>query len=158
VGREILIVWAGRRKRDRWEALCASYRQRVARQATVRDLPIRVRASAGEDTRRRQEGEAMMAALPQDTWSVALDSGGTSWSSQEFAEELSRWRRDWPHAIAFLLGSDLGLDRSVLDRSRRIWSLGPLTLPHELARLVVYEQVYRALSIAAGIKYHRQPL
>jgi 23S rRNA (pseudouridine1915-N3)-methyltransferase len=90
---------------------------------------------------------------------VALDRRGEAVSSETLARRLTAWRDEWPHPIAFLLGSDLGLDEeTVLERARWRWSLGPLTLPHELARLVVYEQLYRALCIAAGINYHRQPL
>ena len=67
-------------------------------------------------------------------------------------------QRDWPHPVVFILGSDLGLAPSVSKACRESLSLGPMTLPHELARLVLYEQLYRALSIQARIKYHREPL
>jgi 23S rRNA (pseudouridine1915-N3)-methyltransferase len=60
--------------------------------------------------------------------------------------------------LVFLIGSDLGLAKSVLDQARERLSFGPLTLPHELARLVLLEQLYRGLAISAGIKYHRVPL
>ncbi len=88
---------------------------------------------------------------------MALDRRGRTYSSEELADEISRWRREWPHPIAFVVGSDLGLTPQVVEGARLVLSFGPLTLPHELARLVLYEQVYRALSIAAGINYHRQP-
>lgn len=89
---------------------------------------------------------------------MALDRRGEPWSSVELSKRLSRLRQEWPHSIAFLIGSDLGLDRLVLDQARQRLSLGPLTLPHELARLVLYEQLYRALAIDRGINYHRHPL
>jgi 23S rRNA (pseudouridine1915-N3)-methyltransferase len=79
-------------------------------------------------------------------------------SSEQLAERLARLKREWPHPVAFLIGSDLGLDRPVLDQARAVLSLGPLTLSHELARVVLYEQLYRALSIEAGMSYHREPL
>jgi 23S rRNA (pseudouridine1915-N3)-methyltransferase len=79
-------------------------------------------------------------------------------SSVELAQELGRLREDWPHPIAFLLGSDLGLHPEVLEAARQSLSLGPLTLPHELARLVLYEQLFRVVTMDAGIKYHREPL
>lgn len=79
-------------------------------------------------------------------------------SSVELARELKRLREDWPHPVGFLLGSDLGLHREVLEVSRQRLSLGPLTLPHELARLVLYEQLFRAVAMDAGINYHRGPL
>ena len=79
-------------------------------------------------------------------------------SSERFAEWLERIDRDWPHPVVFVLGSDLGLGAAVRRACRETLSLGPMTLPHELARLVLYEQIYRALCIRAGIKYHRVPL
>ena len=79
-------------------------------------------------------------------------------TSEQLAERLARLRVEWPHPIAFLIGSDLGLDRPVLAQARGVLSPGPLTLSHELARVVLYEQLYRALSIEAGMSYHREPL
>ena len=108
--------------------------------------------------RQRAEGKALLAALPDPCWSVALDRRGEMRSSEELAEWFSRLLVEWPHPIAFLVGSDLGLPGFVRERVRQRLSFGPLTLPHELARLVLYEQLYRWLSIGAGIKYHRQPL
>jgi 23S rRNA (pseudouridine1915-N3)-methyltransferase len=159
LAREFLIVWAGRHRRDRWEDLCASYRERIERFGPARELAVRVRESGDGRERLRLEGEALLAALPDPCRLVALDRRGEAVSSETLARRLTAWRDEWPHPIAFLLGSDLGLDEeTVLERARWRWSLGPLTLPHELARLVVYEQLYRALCISAGINYHRQPL
>lgn len=157
MAREIVIAWAGRHQRSAWEDLCADYRKRIERTLPVRDLPIRARTGAEDPQRRRTEGQALLAALPDPCWTVALDSRGTTLSSETFAEELARLQREWPHPVAFLLGSDLGLDGQVLDRARKVIAFGPMTLSHELARLVLYEQLYRGLSIAAGIGYHRAP-
>jgi 23S rRNA (pseudouridine1915-N3)-methyltransferase len=158
VGRELVVLWAGRHQRSSWEEICASYRKRIARLAPVRDLPVRARTGAEDPQRLRAEGLALLAALPPSAWSFALDSRGEMLSSEELAHRLSRLRREWPHPIAFLIGSDLGLDRAVLDEVRAVLSLGPLTLSHELARIVLYEQLFRALSIEAGMSYHREPL
>ena len=158
MAREILVVWAGRHRRDRWDELCASYRERLARAWPVRDLPVRVRESGEGRERLRVEAEGLRAALPEPCLVVALDRRGQAVSSDELAARLAKWREEWPHAVAFVLGSDLGLAADFLSAARWRWSLGPLTLPHELARLVVYEQLFRALCIASGINYHRQPL
>jgi 23S rRNA (pseudouridine1915-N3)-methyltransferase len=154
-GRELLVVWAGRHQRSSWEELCAGYRRRIARLAPVRDLPVKARGGADDPQRRRAEGQALLAALPDPCWTVALDAGGEGLDSAALARRLSRLRGEWPHPIAFLVGSDLGLDPAVLAAARWTLSLGPLTLSHELARLVLYEQLYRALSIEAGMGYHR---
>ena len=111
-------------------------------------------------SRRRlvDESRALVAALPDPSWPVALAAEGRSMSSERFASWLERREREWPHPLVFVVGSDLGLGREVRDRCRETVSLGPMTLPHEMARLVLYEQLYRALCIRAGIKYHRGPL
>ncbi len=158
MGRELAVLWAGRHQRSNWEGICASYRKRIARFAPVRDVPVRARAGAEDPQRQKLEGAALLAALPPSAWSFALDSRGEALSSEQLADRLARLKREWPHPIAFLIGSDLGLDRAVLDGARAVLSFGPLTLSHELARVVLYEQLYRALSIEAGMSYHREPL
>lgn len=158
MGRELLVLWAGRHRRDDWERICARYRKRIGRQVPLRELVIRPRSGGEGPERRRAEGEALLAALPDPCWSVALDRRGEMRSSEKLAAWLGRLRAEWPHPIAFLIGSDLGLPDFVHDQVRERLSFGPLTLPHELARVVLYEQLYRSLSMAAGIKYHRQSL
>ncbi|HXM70684.1 MAG TPA: 23S rRNA (pseudouridine(1915)-N(3))-methyltransferase RlmH [Thermoanaerobaculia bacterium] len=157
MSREIVILWAGRHQRSAWEELCASYRRRIERLAPIRDLPVRARAGSDDPQRQRAETQALLAALPRPCFPIALDSRGESLTSVPFAERLGRLRGEWPHAVAFLVGSDLGLEPSLLEQARWVLSLGPLTLSHEVARLVLYEQLYRALSIAAGMSYHREP-
>ena len=158
MARELLIVWAGRHRRDEWEALCARYRERIGGFAPMTDQPVRAPKGGPDRVRLAAEGKALLAALPDPCWTVAMDRRGRALSSRELASHLDTVRREWPHPVAFLLGSDLGLSPEVLDTARERLSLGPLTLPHELARLVLYEQLYRALSIRGGIKYHREPL
>ena len=157
MSREIVILWAGRHQRSAWEELCASYRRRIERLAPIRDLPVRARAGSDDPQRHRAETQALLAALPQPCFPIALDSRGEALPSVRFAERLGRLRGEWPHAVAFLVGSDLGLEPRLLEKARWVVSLGPLTLSHEVARLVLYEQLYRALSIAAGMSYHREP-
>jgi 23S rRNA (pseudouridine1915-N3)-methyltransferase len=156
--RELVVLWAGRHQRSNWEEICASYRKRIARFGPVRDLPVRARAAAEDPQRLKAEGAALLAALPPSSWVFALDSRGEMLSSEQLAERLARLKGEWPHPIAFLIGSDLGLDRAVLESARAVVSFGPLTLSHELARVVLYEQLFRALSIEAGMSYHREPL
>ena len=157
MARELVIVWAGRHHRSGWEEICTDYRRRIVRWVPVRDVPVRSRAAADDPQRQRAEGQALLAAVPDPVWIVALDSRGEMPDSGQLAERLARLRNEWPHPIVFILGSDLGLDRTVLDAARWTLSLGRLTLSHELARVVLYEQLYRALTIEAGMSYHREP-
>ena len=154
---ELLILWAGRHQPDAWESLCADYRKRIAPMAALREKPIRVPAAGDDLSRRRLEGRALAEAAPAEGFWVALDRRGDSVDSEALARRVERWRAEWPHPVVFFLGSDLGLAPELVERCRLRLSLGPLTLPHALARLVLLEQLYRALSIGAGIQYHRKP-
>ena len=127
-----------------------------------RDLPLELveikpgtRGKGRDDARAMaDEGAALLAALPRDAHVVALDGRGSTWSSEQLADQLSKWRmagRD----VAFLVGGPDGHARDVLQRADQRWSLGSLTLPHMLVRLVVTEQLYRAVTILNGHPYHR---
>jgi 23S rRNA (pseudouridine1915-N3)-methyltransferase len=155
MGREILVVWTSRHRRGRFEEAIEEYRQRIEPVLRVTDRHVRAPAASADDDRRRVEGQALLQALPARSWVVALDPGGRMLDSEAFADRLRRLEESWPHAVAFVLGSDVGLARDVLERADERLSLGPMTLAHELARLVLYEQIYRAIAIRSGIKYHR---
>lgn len=155
MARQLLILWAGRHQRAPWDALCDDYRTRITRYAALEDQRVKVRAAGDETTRRRVEGQALLAALPEPCWTIALDARGKMLSSEALAAEVQRLEDEWPHPVAFLIGSEVGLDPEVTRRARRRLCLGPMILSHQLARLVLYEQLYRAISINRGIKYHR---
>lgn len=155
--RELIVAWTGRARPGPWEDLCGEYRGRIAHFVAVRDLPLRPAPGEGAE-RLSAEAAGLRRALPSPCRLVALDRRGRALSSPALADWLREQRETWPHALAFALGSDVGLDETLRREAALALSLGPLTLPHQLARLVLYEQLYRALSLAAGMKYHRAPL
>jgi 23S rRNA (pseudouridine1915-N3)-methyltransferase len=110
------------------------------------------RGSAGEI--RRREATALLAAVPANALAVALDLGGEAPDTEAFAARLGLWLES-RRAVWFLIGGAEGLDRSVLDRADAVLSLGRMTWPHILARVMLAEQIFRARSIAAGHPYHR---
>ena len=79
---------------------------------------------------------------------------GSSWSSEDLARRVDRWRLD-ARPVAIAIGGSNGLSPDLLADAASVWSLGPLTLPHELARVVVAEQLYRAFTILRGEPYHK---
>ncbi|GAB3386435.1 23S rRNA (pseudouridine(1915)-N(3))-methyltransferase RlmH [Lysobacter fragariae] len=110
----------------------------------------------GRDAARatQDEGTRVLAALPKQATVVALDGRGRMWSSEQLAQRLEHWRgqgRD----LAFLIGGPEGHSPDVIARADEQWSLGPLTLPHMLVRLVLAEQLYRAAALLANHPYHR---
>lgn len=110
----------------------------------------------GRDPRRamEDEGKRVLAAIPKGAYLVALEVAGKQHTSEQLAQRLEHWRgqgRD----LAFLIGGPEGHAPDVLASANETWSLGPLTLPHMLARLVVAEQLYRAAALLANHPYHR---
>jgi 23S rRNA (pseudouridine1915-N3)-methyltransferase len=102
----------------------------------------------------QDEGARVLAAVPRNTQAVVLDGRGRAHSSEQLAQRLEHWRglgRD----LAFLVGGPEGHAPEVLARADEHWSLGPLTLPHMLVRLVLAEQLYRAATLLANHPYHR---
>lgn len=154
MSRKILLLRAGRHQRRPWETLCADYRKRIGRTFDIEDRLVK--AGSGEGvTRRRAEGQALRALIPDPSWLIALDPQGRTQSSEAWAAELLRLRDEWPHPVVFLIGSDLGLDPELVESARQRLCFGPMVFGHELARLILYEQVYRAIAMSQGIKYHR---
>lgn len=101
------------------------------------------------------EGERLLAAVPDRTELVALTRKGSAWTSRRMARYLNRLALSGATGATFMIGGAYGLDESVLRRSERQISLSPLTLPHDLARLVLAEQLYRAGTIVRGEPYHK---
>lgn len=100
------------------------------------------------------EGAGLMAATAGDVLRVALEMKGNRWSTRALAENLEQWMaggRD----VAFIIGGPDGLSGDCLASADCKWSLGPLTLPHPLCRVIVAEQLYRAWSIVNNHPYHR---
>jgi 23S rRNA (pseudouridine1915-N3)-methyltransferase len=110
----------------------------------------------GRDTARAMsdEGARVLAALPKNAHVVALDGRGRMHSSEDLAVRLEHWRSQG-RDLAFLIGGPEGHAPEILQRADETWSLGPLTLPHMLVRLVLAEQLYRAAALLANHPYHR---
>ena len=100
------------------------------------------------------EGQRVLAAVPKGNLVVALDGRGRAWSSEQLARRLEHWRGQGSD-LCFLVGGPEGHAPEVLSRADESWSLGPLTLPHMLVRLLVAEQLYRAAALLANHPYHR---
>jgi 23S rRNA (pseudouridine1915-N3)-methyltransferase len=131
------------------------YLRRLGRYATVEAREVREASRAPTvEAGLRDEHEALAAKLPPGTRLVALDRTGKAWSSEDLARHLDDWRVA-ARPVTFLIGGSHGLDPALLARADERWSLGAMTLPHELARVVVLEQLYRGFTILRGEPYHK---
>ena len=107
------------------------------------------------EARRTAEGDLLLGQIPEGATRVALDARGKTLSSEDFAKRLARWRDDGVADLAFAIGGADGLDRRLIDGAALVLSLGAMTWPHLLARVLLAEQIYRAQSILLGHPYHR---
>ncbi len=135
--------------------VCDDYVRRLGRFAPVVEREVREAGRAGSVAGQRgEEGKRILDAIPDGVGVIVLDVGGASWSSEVLAERLDAWRLAACDQ-AFVIGGAVGVGADVVARADASWSLGPLTLPHELARVIVVEQLYRASTILRGEPYHK---
>jgi 23S rRNA (pseudouridine1915-N3)-methyltransferase len=121
----------------------------------LQEIPVATRR-AGENPARaiQREGADMLAALGRDDYVVALEIAAKAMSTEQLSTWLAERMRDG-RSLALLIGGPDGLSAQCRERADQSWSLSPLTLPHALVRVVVAEQLYRAMSLLAGHPYHR---
>jgi 23S rRNA (pseudouridine1915-N3)-methyltransferase len=150
-----LTLLAVGKLRPVFRAAADEYLRRLARYGRTAELEIREAGKApNAEEGCRQEGARLRERIGPGSHLVALDRGGSAWSSEQLAGRLDRWRLG-ARPVTLLVGGSHGLDPELLASCDERWSLGPLTLPHELARVVVYEQLYRAWTILRGEPYHK---
>ena len=101
------------------------------------------------------EGEAITRRLMPRDYLIALDRAGHQYDSEELADWLNKFYMDRGGWISFVIGGPLGLSRDLMKRAQKVLSLSRLTLTHEMCRLFLLEQIYRAFTIMKGEKYHK---
>jgi 23S rRNA (pseudouridine1915-N3)-methyltransferase len=129
------------------------YAKRIVPPATI--LELEEKRPLPPAQLKAREAELILATLPAGARLVALDGGGTAWSSRELAGHLADWRDHSTGVVAFAIGGAEGLSAAVLERADPVLSLGAMTWPHLLVRTMLLEQLYRAQQILAGHPYHR---
>jgi 23S rRNA (pseudouridine1915-N3)-methyltransferase len=134
---------------------CDEYRRRLAHHATTSEIEVKEGThSRSLKERQLEEAARLTAKVPSGALLVALTRRGAALTSPQLAQRVERWR-EGAGLVALLIGGADGLADGLIADAALRWSLGPLTLPHQLARVVVWEQLYRAFTIVRGEKYHR---
>jgi 23S rRNA (pseudouridine1915-N3)-methyltransferase len=151
----ITVVCVGRLRGSPFADDVAHYERLLSRHARLEICEVR--ESGGDASRRAEnlagEGEAILARIPSGTFLSVLDREGEALTSPALAGWLEQ-RRQHGRDLCFVIGGAFGLASSVLERAEQRLSLGPLTLPHLLARVVLLEQLFRAHKILAREPYH----
>lgn len=152
----VSVVVIGRPRHSGLADAIRDYETRAARYWPLDVIEVKEepgRGLPGELVRER-EGVRLAERLPSDAIVVACDPGGTVMDSEVFARWLQE-QRDAARSVCFVIGGAHGLGAAVRERANRRLSLAPWTLPHEVARLVLCEQLYRAGTISRGEPYHK---
>src|SRR5829696_3233924 len=135
----------------------ANFTKRISNYYPVEWNIIPVPKNAGmmsEMDLRKKEADMILNWLKKDDYLVALDEKGKQLSSEKVAAFMQSRANESVRSIVFLIGGAFGLDQSIIRKANFIWSLSHLTFPHQLVRLILAEQIYRACTILKNEKYH----
>ena len=150
-----LTLAAVGRLRPEYRTLADEYAARVARFVELSEVEVREASRAPSPAvQLREEASRLRDRIPAGSRLVVLDRTGKGLSSEALAKELDQWRTA-ARTVTLLIGGSHGIAADLVAAADLAWSLGPLTLPHELARVVVLEQLYRAWTILRGEPYHK---
>lgn len=145
---KITIFAVGKLKEAFWKDAVAEYLKRLSGYATltIREIP---------DSNKNKEAEVLLTALPEHTPLILLDIKGKETSSEDLARKLDTYALEGASHLVFIIGGSDGVTPEVRARATERLSFGPITLPHNLARVVLLEQIYRAFKISRGEPYHK---
>ncbi|HKD29447.1 MAG TPA: 23S rRNA (pseudouridine(1915)-N(3))-methyltransferase RlmH [Xanthobacteraceae bacterium] len=157
----IVVAAVGRLKPGPDRELAERYRDRAIKAGRALGLRgpdvIEVKESRAREAKRRvtEEAVALNGAIPDDAIKVVLDSRGQNASSDTFALRIRAWRDGGRQAVCFIIGGADGVAAGLLEGADRSFAFGSATWPHQLVRIMLMEQLYRAMTILSGHPYHR---
>lgn len=154
------VLCVGRMKEKPYREMADEYLKRLGRygkyeEIEVPDLPEATRSAALEEQVRTKEGEALLSRIRPGDRVIALTIPGKMMDSPSLSRHLSELRTGGTGRTVFVIGGSLGLGKNVLERADEELSMSPMTFPHQLARVMLLEQLYRAEKIAANERYHK---
>ena len=156
------VLCVGRMKEKAFRQMADEYLKRLGRygkyeEIEVPDLPepAGTASEALEEQVKTREGEALLAKVKPGDRVIALTIGGKRRSSEELAKHLEELKVAGVSRTVFVIGGSLGLGKNILERADEELSMSPMTFPHQLARVMLLEQLYRAEKILAGERYHK---
>ena len=155
-----VVLCVGKLREKPYRQMADEYLKRLGRfgkyeETEVPDLPENSGSAALEDQVRMKEGEALLTRLRPGDRVIALTIPGQRMDSPALSKHLQEIRQSGAGRIVFVIGGSLGLGRNLLERADEEISMSPMTFPHQLARVMLLEQLYRAEKIAAGERYHK---
>jgi 23S rRNA (pseudouridine1915-N3)-methyltransferase len=151
---KLRVLWIGKTKDGNLARLITDYSARIER-----FLPLEIveakEPRVDESKRQQAEGEKMLSTIDSSDRVVVMDPGGRSWTSVQLAEFVRKHMTEDPRRLTFVIGGFSGLSEPLKKRADVVWSLSPLTFTHDLCRVLILEQIYRALSIVHNHPYSK---
>ncbi len=158
---KITVVCVGKIKERFFADALKEYEKRLSRYCKLSIVELQDEktpdgaSAALEEQIRRKEGERILKALPEGAYSIALAIQGKQLSSEELAETIEKLGVNGTSHIVFIIGGSLGLSKEVISRAEYFLSFSKMTFPHQLMRVILLEQIYRAYRINSGEPYHK---
>jgi len=149
------FIWVGKTRDARMRALIDDYFARLGRFVRCEISELRESGTQGNQTGIEDESKRIIGGLHSDAVTILLDVEGIEMSSPQLAAEIEKWQNNGLKEIEFVIGGADGVSAAVADRVKIKWSLSRFTLTHEMARVVLVEQLYRAYTIIHGLPYQK---
>ncbi|MFU8803178.1 MAG: 23S rRNA (pseudouridine(1915)-N(3))-methyltransferase RlmH [Bradymonadaceae bacterium] len=149
------IIAVGKMRDPHVRALCDEYKGRIGHYLPVDELEVREGKSGDLERALSEEGEAMEKASSQGAVTVVMSEDGKALDSAGLASWVEDWMVSGTRHVSFFIGSAHGLDTEFKGRCQRRLSLSKMTFPHDVARMLLFEQLYRAMTIIRGEPYHK---
>ena len=149
------VIWTGKTRDAHLRALVDDYLKRLSHFAKCEISEFREQAGAEKKTGIDKDSRRISDGLRAGAVNVLLDPDGSEWTSQQLATEIQRWQDGGTKEVTFIVGGPNGVSAELAARADKRWSLSRLTLTHEMARVVLLEQLYRAYTIIHGLPYQK---
>lgn len=155
---KITILAVGKKHDPKLELAIEEYMKRLKHYADVswELAEAKLTSSMSPKEVKRVESELLSSKIREEDTVLVLDETGTQYNSIQFAEKIQQWQNQSTKRLVIIIGGAYGVDQTIMKRARSIWSLSSLVFPHQLVRLILVEQLYRAHTILAGERYHHQ--
>ena len=148
------VIWTGKTRDVHLKALIDVYLKRLSHFAKCEVSELR-ESSGSEKRGIDKDSKRISDGLHEGAIHVLLDPQGVEWTSEQLADQLKRWQDGGTKEVSFIVGGPNGVSEELSARVNKRWSLSRLTLTHEMARVVLLEQVYRAYTIIHGLPYQK---
>jgi 23S rRNA (pseudouridine1915-N3)-methyltransferase len=151
------LLFLGKTKDSYLSEGIAEYFSRLSHYVSLslKTLKTKGKAQRNDATAREEEGKLLLAHVPAGAFKIVLDSRGRQFTSEEMADLVDRWEQQGVKQVNFLIGGASGLSPEVVREADLLLSLSRMTFTHDMTRLFLLEQLYRAFTIKAGEKYHK---